>query len=277
MKRLKDKIKIAKARTVRVKNAALYKLYARRNREFLADLCLSDACKKYNSANSLHRYMTHYFCHLAPGLIREHRAYFSENNRGFGEDAFHSMWWTMLKEFKPQRMLEIGVYRGQTITLWTLIARALNFECEIHGVSPFTPHGDVVSRYLENVDYYNDTLKNFSYFYLPEPKLLKALSTDTSAAELIKSKAWDIIYIDGSHDYEIALADYNLCKRQLRPGGLLVLDDASLYNGYNPPAFSFGGHVGPSRVARDFATREMNFIGAVGHNNIFQNTDESQQ
>jgi predicted O-methyltransferase YrrM len=79
-----------------------------------------------------------------------------------------------------------------------------------------------------------------------------------------------LLYIDGSHDYEIALADYRLCREHLVPGGLLVMDDASLGTAFRPPLFSFAGHPGPSRVAAEFAMRELKFLGAVGHNNVFQ-------
>jgi hypothetical protein len=49
-----------------------------------------------------------------------------------------------------------------------------------------------------------------------------------------------------------------------------VLDDASLNTTFVPPSFSFAGHPGPSRVAQEFAHRELKFLGAVGHNNLFQ-------
>ena len=50
----------------------------------------------------------------------------------------------------------------------------------------------------------------------------------------------------------------------------MILDDASLYTDYNPVSFSFAGHPGPSKVAREFADKEMDFVGAVGHNNVYR-------
>ena len=99
--------------------------------------------------------------------------------------------------------------------------------------------------------------------------LVKALSTDPDAIACLRSMVWDLIFIDGSHDYEIVLADYQISKDNLRHGGLLVIDDASLGTAFHPPSFSFAGHQGPSRVAREYADREMRFLGAVGHNNVF--------
>jgi predicted O-methyltransferase YrrM len=129
----------------------------------------------------------------------------------------------------------------------------------------------MVSKYKMEVDYYLDVLNSFEYLNVPVPRLIKALSTDTEAITHICQNQWDLIYIDGGHDFETALADYQLCKKHLAPNGILVLDDASLGTDYQPPLFSFAGHPGPSRVAREFADKEMRFLCAVGHNNIYQN------
>jgi hypothetical protein len=48
------------------------------------------------------------------------------------------------------------------------------------------------------------------------------------------------------------------------------MDDSSLHTDFKPPTFSFAGHAGPSKVAREFADRELRFVGAVGHQNVYQ-------
>ena len=233
------------------------------------DMTLSDANARFQTRNQLHSYMHHYFHYKIPVSIKKHRSYFSKSRRGFGEDAFHAMWYLLLKEFKPHTCLEIGVYRGQVISLWSLISRELNYETQIFGISPFDSSGDSVSKYQNKLDYRHDTIKNHEAFALPHPNLLMAYSTDEEALALIRSKAWNLIYIDGSHDYEIALADYEICKENLAKGGLLVMDDSSLYTEYLPPMFSFAGHPGPSKVIQERVMHEMQFIGGVGHNNVF--------
>jgi hypothetical protein len=99
---------------------------------------------------------------------------------------------------------------------------------------------------------------------------LKAYSTDPAAVELISSRLWPLIYIDGNHDYEIALQDWNLCSRQVPSGGVIVLDDAGRGTSYNPPLFAFAGHPGPSRIAQEISSREFREILQVGHNRVFQ-------
>lgn len=244
-------------------------IYSLKRKQYAADLSLSQAVEKFKNRNDLHSYMHHHFKHLTPKFIRTHREYFKRNLRGFGEDAFHSMWWLLLREFQPKLALEIGVYRGQVISLWALIAKQNGFNCEIHGISPFSPAGDLNSVYLDNLNYLKDVTSSHEYFGLPTPALFKAYSTDKTAIDYIKSNKWDLIYIDGNHDYEVALHDYEVCRDSLVLGGILVMDDSSLYTDYKPPKFSFSGHPGPSRVVIECAMKEMQFLGGVGHNNIF--------
>jgi len=243
--------------------------YSRYQKPYDIDLSFSQAARHFGSRNALFAYMHHHFCHLCPEALRDHRQYFLQNFRGFGDDAFHAMWFVLLREFQPKRCLEIGIYRGQVISLSALIAEKLGYKPDIHGISPFAPVGDSVSRYLTNVDYRADTLEAFMNFDLAGPTLVQALSTDPAAVSHIRDRAWDLIYIDGNHDYEVVAADYRVCVEKLKPGGLLVMDDASRGTEFRPPPFTFAGHPGPSRVAAEYAMRELTFLGAVGHNNVF--------
>jgi Methyltransferase domain len=212
----------------------------------------------------------HYFDRNLPEELRRHREYFSRNGRGFGEDAFHTLWFLLFREFHPKSFLEIGVFRGQSLSLAALLARELILDCFVQGVSPFSMAGDAVSKYRRDVDYYSDTLNNFSHFSLPAPALLKAYSTDPEAAKLITARTWDIIYIDGCHDYEVARQDWDVCARSLSPGGLIVLDDASLDTAFRPPVFASAGHPGPSRLAKEISRPPFIEILRVGHNRVFQ-------
>ena len=213
-----------------------------------------------------------YFDRNLPEEVRQHRKYFTEQGRGFGEDAFHAMWFLLFREFRPKSFLEIGVFRGQSLSLAALLVRKFKLDCLIQGVSPFSSAGDTVSKYRCDVDYYDDTLKNFAHFNLSAPSLLKAYSTDPEAATLIASRSWDLIYIDGCHDYEIARKDWDLCANHLAPGGLIVLDDAGVDTGYSPPAFATAGHPGPSRLAGEINHPPFAEILRVGHNRVFQKT-----
>jgi predicted O-methyltransferase YrrM len=210
------------------------------------------------------------FHRTVPAELRAHRDYYRIDRRGFGEDAFHTMWWRLVREFKPQSFLEIGVYRGQVVSLIALLSKLEGNPCEITGISPFSSSGDSVSKYRSDLNYLEDTLAHFKHFGLPEPALVNAFSTDPEALEVIASRPWDMIYIDGNHDYDVVVKDWNACSNAIRPGGIIILDDSGLTTAYRPPAFSTAGHPDPSRLASEIDPKRFKEILQVGHNRVFQ-------
>lgn len=211
----------------------------------------------------------------APLFIKRHRGFFQKEQRGFGEDAFHAMWFSLFLEFKPLRCLEIGVYRGQVVSLWGLLSRRLSIECEIYALSPFEPVGDTVGSYRDDVDYEADVKANLQRFNLSNVTLVKALSHSKEGQEFITASSWDLVYVDGSHEYDTVRADCTNSIKALRKGGLLVMDDAALYRPYTPFPGTFAGHPGPSEVAEELISGSIQewqvaYLGHVGHNLIFQ-------
>ena len=81
---------------------------------------------------------------------------------------------------------------------------------------------------------------------------------------------WDIIYIDGNHDYDVVKADWALCSEAVAVGGLIVLDDSGLSTTYQPPAFATAGHPGPSKLAAEIDRSRYEEILQVGHNRVFR-------
>ncbi|MBN2836751.1 MAG: class I SAM-dependent methyltransferase [Candidatus Delongbacteria bacterium] len=262
--------------TIKTKNANKYnqfkfRLYSSKNTKYNIKFnTLNELKNAYHNLNDQYHYFHHYFHHLAPNWLRDHRKYFSKDNRAFGEDAFLSMWYYVFSEFKPQSILEIGVYRGATLSLFSLLSKQQGLNAEVHGISPFSSAGDSVSVYLKNLDYHQDVLNNFEYFKLQKPFLHKGYSTDIEMIDVIKSKKWDLIFIDGCHDYEIAKKDFELCSQYVKTGGLIVFDDASLYTEYNPKFFSFKGHPGPSKVVSEIPIDSFIEVISCGHNRVFK-------
>ena len=267
------------ARLLKKYKRALLGWAARRSQKRLLARESVTSCDPEDFAASLRAPDSYYlrsfrdFHMILPEQLRDHRGYFREDGRGFGEDAFHVMWWRLFSRFQPSSFLEIGVYRGQTISLAALISQLGKFPCEIHGISPFSAAGDSVSEYEENLDYLPDVLSHFDHFSLPHPRLIKAYSTDPAAVSLIRSRKWDCIYIDGNHDYEVVAADWQCCADNIRPGGCIVLDDSGLSSSYRPPRFATGGHPGPSRVAFEIDRNAFTEILQVGHNRVFRRND----
>jgi len=240
-----------------------------KKRKFNKDIDLLDFSNKFSNPSEQYMYFHHHFWNILPTEFRNHRNYFTKNKRGFGEDAFHSMWYLIFEKFKPKNVLEIGVYRGQTLSLFSLLSNFFNCNSEIHGISPFTNSGDEVSTYLGNLDYYEDVINNFKYFNLKQAFLHKGFSNDKSMIQLFESKEWDMIYIDGNHDYEVAKYDFKISALNLKKGGLIILDDSALDTSYKPFKFSTAGHPGPSLVAREIDQNKFEEILSVGHNRVF--------
>lgn len=226
--------------------------------------------KEYQSRNEEYDIFHAFFAEVAPHWLKEHRRYFSMGGRGFGEDAFHAMWFALFRDFQPKFALEIGVYRGQVLSLWAVLSYNFGLSTEVHGISPFSSAGDSVSTYDANIDYYSDTVENIRMFAGRDVLLHKGYSTDPGMVEVIRSRAWDVIYIDGNHDYAVVRQDFENCRNAVRHGGIIVFDDASLFNGYKPSSNSSAGHPGPSKVADEIDSREFLEIARVGHNRAFR-------
>lgn len=216
-----------------------------------------------------------YFHSRLPHELRAHRAYFETDSRGFGEAAFHVMWLLLFEEFRFKTFLEIGVYRGQTLSLAALLQRRLKIQGRIVGISPFSSAGDSMCGYRKDVDYLEDTLDNFRHFALPLPELVVAFSADAHALDVIRSEQWDCVYIDGNHDYDFVRADWENCGPHIQPGGVIVLDDAGLTTNFRPPAFATKGLPGPSRLATSIGHPPFREILQAGHNRVFQRSVEA--
>ena len=213
-----------------------------------------------------------YFNKFSSIQIKDHRFYFSQNKRGYGEDAFHVMWELLYDKYNFSNFVEIGVYRGQTISLISLLASIKKRDIEVYGLSPFNNTGDEVSNYI-TIDFLEDTIINFKYFNLKKPNLIKHYSTDQEAHEFIQNNKWDCVYIDGSHDYDIVKQDWEIASNSVKIGGIVVFDDSSLYLNYTNPFMSFKGHVGPSKFVEDLKSKgldEFKEILIVGHNRVFK-------
>ena len=213
-----------------------------------------------------------YFDQHLPTHLKEHRRYFSQNQRGFGEDAFHVMWSLLVDRFKPVNFLEIGVYRGQVLSLVGLLQHDHGIQGRNTGIGPFERIGDAasVTAYGYCPDWLEDIKTNIARFDLPQPQLVKALSTEPAAIKAIRSTPWDMIYIDGNHDYEVVIEDWKNCAANIRPGGVIVLDDSGLGSGFRPPLFASAGFPGPSEIANSVGTGVFREILQVGHNRAFQ-------
>jgi len=207
-------------------------------------------------------------------LLISHRTYIEQNNLGFGERPFHVMWRELIKLLPNNfNFLEIGVYKGQILSLIKLLSDNQNKSIDYIGVTPLNNSGDKFSKY-EVTDYNKTIIDLFNHFNLEfdiNKNIVNGLSTD----ELIKNKVrefgqFDLIYIDGGHDYDCVVSDINLMYEVSKVGSYIVFDDSSCFKNLSDDKFK--GHIDVCNAIKDNLENNDQFIEliCVGHNRIFK-------
>lgn len=227
-------------------------------------------------------------------FLKKHRDFIEENDWGFGDRAFHYLWWLLLNDasrlFNPIRALEIGVYKGQVISLWSLIARELKVDISITGISPFEGNTRPMSRIerklrltldasyrqaakvgnlYQKSDYIADVRRIFSQFDLDQTKvrLIKGYSNDPAVVEQVSVESFSIIYIDGDHSFNGVRSDIDTYTSLVEEGGYLVMDDASFFL---PGSGFHKGVESVSRACEEIQTYGFINVLNVGHNRVYQ-------
>ena len=150
-------------------------------------------------------------------ILLNHRTHIEENNLGYGEKPFHVIWREIVNsQPKKFKFLEIGVYKGQVLSLVKLLSNLKNKECEFYGVTPLSNVGDKYSKIYDVVDYSLTIETLFKKFNL-EFDLNTNIINGSSVEEDIKNKIkqlgiFDVVYIDGCHDYDCVVSDILLIK-----------------------------------------------------------------
>jgi len=202
------------------------------------------------------------------GILREQ----FENCEGFGELPFSWNLYLLVNEMPSSfKFLEIGVYKGRILSLIQLLSKLLNKNVKIWGITPLSNVGDKFSNY-NNENYLNSIENSFnnSNVSFENTEIIQGFSQNDYIINKAKENmSYDIIFIDGCHDYEIVCFDINNYSKMLKSGGYLVLDDAS---SFLPDAFGqFLGHVDVGKAIIDNLDNNPDFIHlyAVGHNRVW--------
>jgi hypothetical protein len=193
---------------------------------------------------------------------------------GFGELAFSYHWYLLIKSLHTNaKFLEIGVYKGRVIALINKLSDFFEKDMTVYGLTPLDTSGDKYSGY-EDVDYLDQIKSTFkkSGIHPSRVNIIKGLSQDKDVIADAKQRGpYDIIFIDGSHDYEDVCSDLDNYYPLLKRGGCLVMDDASLYV---KGAFGqFLGHEDVAKAIRDKIDEsekmKLTHLYAVGHNRVW--------
>lgn len=229
-------------------------------------------------------------------LLAHHRRHVEEHHLGFGDSAFHAMWAALLPHafarFGTVRALEIGVFKGQVISLWSLLAREYHLDVRVSAVTPLAgqpmPHGRLVRwlRYrldrkfrerVDNGDFYaaadyeRIVRAHFAFHGLEFDRvtLHRGYSTDRSLLARLADETYHIVYVDGDHRFEGAHHDFTTFGPKVVAGGWLVADDA----GCDLPGTTFWkGHAAVSRATAVLPGQGFTNVLNVGHNRVYERT-----
>lgn len=232
----------------------------------------------------------------ADPLLSAHRRYIEENRLGFGDPAFHSMWRLLLaaahERFGNVAALEIGVFKGQVVSLWALLAKTQGWPLAVQAITPFEGQplpgvrwwralqARLSRRFRERIhsgdfypdDDYEETVRRlFAHYRLDfdQVRWIRGYSQSAAVLAAVRDDRFHVIYVDGGHTFEAASADLANFGPKVVPGGWLVVDDAAC----DLPGTAFWkGHESVSRACRRLP--ELGFVNVlnVGHNRVFERT-----
>jgi hypothetical protein len=204
------------------------------------------------------------------------------------------MWWLILLDLASRvdrpRLLEIGVYKGQVLSLWARIAEQEQIPVQLVAISPFVgnplPRSVWVRRlkwlisrsfrescrtgnFYEQEDYEAIVRSLFDHFGLrfDTVQVCRGYSTDPEIRAELADCQFDLIYIDGDHTFEGASSDVRWCAPRVAPNGYLVMDDASFFL---PGTTFWKGYEEVSKAADLVPGFEFENILNVGHNRVFR-------
>jgi len=136
----------------------------------------------------------------------------------------------LVDTYKPARILEIGFNAGHSAEL---MLRA-------------HPGTEVVSVDIGAHDYVRTAKHAIDRFYPRRHTLILGDSTQAIpklADTLRPDRAFDLIFIDGGHDYPVATADLRNCRALAHPGTVVIMDDT-----YRSDDVTFRFNRGPTRA-----------------------------
>jgi Methyltransferase domain len=231
-------------------------------------------------------------------VLAGHRRYVELNKLGYGDAACHAMWLRLLdnagRRFGHVRALEIGVFKGQVISLWALIGKTWDIDVRIAAITPLAgrpmPRSRLARRlramfdgkfreelgsgnFYENDDYAGIIRELFQRFHLDftGTTIHRGRSTDQSILSELSATTFHVVYVDGDHTFDGARHDFETYGRKVVKGGWLVADDA----GCALPGSAFwNGYETVSRAAHVLPEIGFRNVVNVGHNRVYERVSQ---
>ncbi len=256
------------------------------------DQLVADYQNTASHNDALHQQLT--AATWADPVLAAHRQHVEEGKLGFGDAAFHAMWAYLLAaaahRFGAVRALEIGVFKGQVISLWALLARVHGLNVEVSALGPLAGQPRPKATILSKIRYrispgYREQIDNANFYAVEDytaiinahflhhgldfkqVKLHRGFSTEPAILDRLAGETFHLVYVDGDHRYEGALHDFKTFAAKIPVGGWLVADDAG---GDLPGTTFWKGHAAVTRAVQIVPSLGFKNVLNVGHNRIFE-------
>lgn len=148
-------------------------------------------------------------------MIPEIEGWFSLNDGLAYQKLFH--------ENKPAKMVEVGVWKGLSLSFVLNESERLN--CELYAVDHFKGSADQFNEAYQELLKDHDIKQDFRDFAGLSRQINLIDQTSLKAAEIFADKSLDMIFLDASHDYESVIQDLERWFPKLQPGGILAGHD----------------------------------------------------
>jgi len=193
--------------------------------------------------------------------VKAHRDFIEESqNRfnmiyGHGHRSLQYLWKVLVDEMPSEfSFLEIGVYKGQILSLIQMLSNLSGKKPNIVGVTPLfdAPFANYNrGPFIENI------FKQFD-LTMANTRVLDGLSQDPKISSIVSGVGpFDMVYVDGDHSYEATVFDIKKYGSMVKKGGFLVVDDCNDYK--QIPQGTFKGIIEVSNAVRDTVEKDSFF------------------
>lgn len=123
-------------------------------------------------------------------------------------------------------IVEIGSFKGKS-TIW-LASGVSNNESRVYSIDPHLGSMEIKNEY-GSINTFSEFQKNIENANLA--KIITSIRKESVSAANEFDEKIDLLFIDGSHTFDAARTDFLLWSKKLKPGGWVVMHDATVLPG----------------------------------------------
>lgn len=164
-----------------------------------------------------------------------------ERNRGLGATGWLDI-------------MEIGSFAGGSATIFAPHA------CKLLCVDTWAgsgKDGDEMAPIYAEVDPFSTFLKNRELMPCKPEYHVRTTDPDSLPDFLKPGMSFDLIFIDGAHDYDSVVADIAVARTHIAQGGIICGHDFTMFDGVTKAVLDFGDEVGKVNACGTVWWKEM--------------------